>query len=67
MKKTKIKWVSTHEWESLGNFRGLEQGFIVTVLEGEGTKQSVAREVLYIFDKEGNKLGVIDPHPEGTK
>ena len=42
------------------NFRGLEQGWIVKVLEGEGTKESIARIVYYVYSKNGKPIGKID-------
>ncbi len=41
-------------------FHGLEEAYIVRVVEGNGTPESVAREVLYIFDTDLVELGRID-------
>lgn len=41
-------------------FHGLEEAYIVRVVEGEGTTESIAREVLYIFDTDLVELGKID-------
>ena len=42
-------------------FHGLENAYIVRVVEGNGTPESVAREVLYVFDTDLVELGKIDP------
>ena len=44
-------------------FHGLEQVFMVRVVEGNGTKDSIAREVLYIFDDDLAEIGKIDDFP----
>jgi hypothetical protein len=48
----------------INNFRGLKQGLIIEVLEGEGTEESVARIVYYIYSEDGNYIGKIDSSPE---
>lgn len=42
-------------------FHGLEEAYIVRVVEGNGTEESIAREVLYIFSTDLVELGKIDP------
>lgn len=41
-------------------FHGLENAFIVRVVEGNGTEESVAREVIYVFTEDLLQLGKID-------
>jgi hypothetical protein len=42
-------------------FHGLETAYIVRVVEGNGTEESVAREVVYVFDDDLVEIGKIDP------
>lgn len=42
------------------NFHGLEEAYIVRVVEGKGTPESVAREVIYVFSTDLYELGKID-------
>ena len=44
-------------------FHGLENAYIVRVVEGEGTPDSIAREVIYVFDTDLLELGKIDKFP----
>jgi hypothetical protein len=46
--------------EEYQKFHGLEEAYIVRVVEGNGTPESVAREVLYIFSTDLIELGKID-------
>lgn len=41
-------------------FNGLKKAFIVKVIEGNGTEDSVAREVVYVFDENLQEIGRID-------
>jgi len=44
------------------NFRGFKKVYMVTVIEGEGTEESLAREVKYFYDDENDTfIGKIDP------
>jgi len=44
------------------NFRGIKKVYMVTILEGQGTEESVYREVHYIYDDDEDKMiGKIDP------
>lgn len=42
-----------------GNFRGLSKGWLVKVLEGDGTEEDPARIVTYVYDEMGTKIGEI--------
>jgi len=54
-----------NEPTTIFNFRGLEQGWIVKVLEGKGTEESVMRIVYYVYSKNGKPIGKIDLiHPQ---
>jgi hypothetical protein len=41
-------------------FHGLQEAYIVRVVEGEGTAESVMREVIYVFDTNLVEIGKID-------
>lgn len=41
-------------------FHGLEECYVVKVVEGNGTDESPAREVLYVFSSDLCELGKID-------
>jgi hypothetical protein len=44
------------------NFRAFKKAYVVTVREGKGTEDDLARLVHYVFDSEsGERIGVIDP------
>jgi len=45
-------------------FHGLETAYIVRVVEGNGTEESVAREVLYVFSDDLVELGKIDNYKD---
>jgi hypothetical protein len=45
------------------NFHGIENAFVIRVVEGKGTTESVAREVLYVYDENLYQIGKIDNHP----
>lgn len=45
-------------------FHGLENAYIVKVVEGNGTDESPAREVIYVFNKNIEQIGKIDPWKE---
>ena len=46
-------------------FYGLENAYIVKVVEGNGTEESVAREVLYVFSEDLVVLGKKDAIKSG--
>jgi hypothetical protein len=41
-------------------FHGLQNAYIVRVVEGNGTEDSIAREVIYVFDTDLKEIGKID-------
>jgi len=46
--------------EEYQKFHGLQPAYIVRVVEGNGTEESVAREVIYVFSEDLVELGKID-------
>ena len=46
------------------NLRYVEKVLAITIFEGEGTNESKAREVKYIYSFDGDFIAVIDPAPE---
>jgi hypothetical protein len=49
--------------EEYQKFHGIIPAYIIKVVEGDGTVESVAREVQYVFDEDLMEIGKIDPCP----
>ncbi len=48
-------------------FHGLENAYVVRVVEGNGTPESIAREVQYVYGTDLCLIGVIDVAGKITK
>lgn len=46
--------------EEVKKFKNFYKANVIEVCEGEGTKESVARIVYYVYDLDGNFIGEID-------
>lgn len=49
------------------HFNGMKQGFIISVVEGNGTEESPSREVHYIYTEDLMELGKIDKWKESVE